>query len=65
MRPSSPSSGQRVTHLDRRTDGAQGVVFVNDRHTEDGHYGVADELLDNATVSLDDRRHPLEVPGKE
>ena len=34
-------------------DGAQGVVLVRHRYAEDGHDGVADELLDRAAVALD------------
>ena len=34
-------------------NGAFGVVLVQDRHAEDGHHGVADELLHRAAVGLD------------
>jgi hypothetical protein len=33
-------------------DGAVGVVLVRDGDTEGGHYSVAGELLDGATVGL-------------
>ncbi len=45
-------------------DGAQGVVLVHDGDAEDGHHGVADELLHRAAVRLHDPLHPLEVPGQ-
>ncbi len=57
--------GQDLAHLDRRPAGAQGIIFVRDGHPEDRHDSVADELLDRATVALDNRLHPLEVAGKE
>jgi hypothetical protein len=41
--------GERIAHLDCRPDGAQGVVLVQDRSTEDGHDRVADELPDRAS----------------
>ena len=65
IRPSKPELRQRVTHLDRRPHRAQCVVLVHHRHAEDGHHGVADELLDGAAVALDDRLHPLEVAGEQ
>lgn len=34
---------------------AEGIVLVEDRDTEDGHDGIADELLDRPSVALDDR----------
>ena len=56
--------GERVSHLDRRSDGAERVVLVHDRHAEHGHHGVADELLDGAAVALDDPLHALEVGAR-
>ena len=47
--------------LDRRSDGPQGVVLVHDGDTEGGHDRVADELLDDAAVRLDDRADHREV----
>ena len=47
-------------HLARGTDGPQRVVLMNLRHAEDGHDGVADELLDGAPVMFDRRLHRLE-----
>src|SRR5439155_1427491 len=41
----------------------QGVVFVHDRHAEDRHHRVADELLHRSAVPLDHVRHRLEVAG--
>jgi len=56
---------ERVAHLECRPYGAQRVVLAHNRHAEDGHHGVADELLDGAAVALDDRLHPLEVAGEQ
>ena len=50
-----------VSELGGRAHGAQSVVLVHGRHAEDGHHGVADELLDGAAVPLDDRLRGLEV----
>jgi len=38
---------------------------VRDRHSEDGHDRVADELLHCPAVRLDDLLHPLEVPRQD
>ena len=46
------------------THRAKGVVLVQHRHAEDGHHGVADELLDHAAVSLDDAPGRVVVPGQ-
>src|SRR5204863_156045 len=51
---------QPLPQLGRGTHGAQRVVFVQDRDAEDGHHGVADELLDAASVALDDVADGLE-----
>ena len=60
IRPSRPSrEASRISTRGRH--GPQRVVLVHDRDAEDGHHGVADELLDAAAVALDDRLHPLEV----
>jgi hypothetical protein len=45
--------------------GAQGVVLVHLRDAEDGHDGVADELLDGAAVPLDHGAHRLVVAGHD
>ena len=52
---------QGAAHLVRRSDGAQSVVLVNDRHAEDRHHGVADELLDRTAVPFQHGSHLLEV----
>ena len=41
--------------------GAQRVVLADGRHAEDGHHGVADELLDRAAVPLDRGARDVEV----
>src|SRR6266566_2050378 len=38
---------------------------MHDRDAEDGHHGVADELLHGAAVPLDDRLHALEATGEQ
>ena len=43
----------RVADRERRPHRALGVVLVRDRRAEDGHHGVADELLDRAAVPLE------------
>ena len=48
--------GDRLAHLPRRADGAKRVVLVRRRDPEDGHHRIADELLDRAAVTLEDRR---------
>ena len=52
---------QRLLHLVRRPDGAQGVVLVELRQAEDGHDRVADELLDRPAMPLELRAHCVEV----
>ena len=37
------------------------IVFADDGHPEDGHHGVADELLDRAAPGLDRRRSDGEI----
>ena len=54
-------NSERLAHLDGRPDGAQGVVLVQNRNTEDGHDGIADVLLDDAAMTLDDPAHLAEV----
>src|SRR5690606_4136638 len=49
-------------HFGRSADGAQGVVLVERRNSEDRHYRVADELLDRAAVSLVYGAGFIEVP---
>ncbi len=56
---------KRVAHLRCRADSPQRVVLMHRRHPEDGHHRVADELFHRAAVRLDDRLHPLEVPGEQ
>ena len=47
-------------HFDRSAHGAQRVVLVQPRHSERGHHGVADELLDRTAVRSDHVAHRLE-----
>jgi len=48
-----------------RSNGPERVVLVKARDTEHHHDGIADELLHRAPVTLDDRRHRLEVAGQQ
>jgi hypothetical protein len=52
---------QGSAELVRSTHGAERVVLVQGRDPEDGHDGVADELLHRAAVPLDGRTGRLEV----
>ena len=52
---------ERAAHLVGGPDGAQRVVLVDERHAEDGHDRVADELLHGAAVPLEHRPHLVEV----
>ena len=45
--------GDALVHGDGRAHRAQGVVLVHERHAEDRHDLVADELLHGAAVRLD------------
>jgi hypothetical protein len=53
----------RLVELGDRAHGAKRVVLVHRRDAEDGHDGVADELLDGAAVPLQRLAGGLEVPG--
>jgi hypothetical protein len=54
--------GERTRQLVRRAHRPQRVVFMQARDAEDGHHGVADELLDGSAVALEDRARRLEIP---
>ena len=54
-----------VDELERRPDRALGVVLVGDRRAPQGHHRVADELLDDPTVALDDLAREIEIAGQE
>ncbi len=62
---SNPELVDRGEHLRGGPDGAQRVVLVQERHAEDRHHGIADELLDRPAVPLDDPFHAFEVAGEE
>ena len=55
---------KRGAHLGRRSDGPQGIVFMDCGKPEDGHDCVADELLDGAMVAFDGGLHRGEVLGE-
>ena len=57
--------GHGLSHLERGAHRAQCIVFVQLRDPEDGHDGVADELLDRSAVPLDDRLHAFEVARQQ
>ena len=42
-----------VAQLDGSACRSQRIILVDDRHAEDGHDRVADELLDGAAMPLD------------
>jgi hypothetical protein len=50
-----------LPHLGCGTHRPEGVVFARARHAEDGHHGIADELLHGSAVTLEDRAELLEV----
>ena len=52
---------ERSLHPGRGAYRAHGVVLVEHREAEDGHHGVADELLDHAAVPLELGAHRVEV----
>ena len=54
---------ERSLHSRRRAHRAQGVVLVQPGQAEDGHDGVADELLDDSAVLLELGAHGVEVPS--
>ena len=58
-----PVLGDGGAHLGGGANGAQRVVLVRDGDPEDGHDGVADELLDGAAVALEDRREDPRSSG--
>ena len=51
----------RDTHLRCCTHRPEGIVLVRHRDPENRHHRIADELLDGATVTLDDRAEILEI----
>ena len=61
LRPGRPGAGPSVgdqpvdrgVQLERGRDGAPRVVAARERHAEEGHDLVADELVDGAAVALD------------
>ena len=57
---SEPADG--LASLHGRADAAQGVVLVGRRHAEERHHGVADELLQMASMPFERCRHRREVP---
>ncbi len=56
---------ERVLHLERGADGAEGVVLVEHRETEHGHDRVADVLLHGPAVALEHGAHPVEVLAQD
>ena len=57
--------GDGGDELERRADGALGVVLLRDRRAPDRHHGVADELLDRAAVALDQLPARVEVAREQ
>ena len=56
-----PMRGHRFLHLRGRAYSPKCVVLVRDGDAEDGHDRIADELLDCASVPLEDCAQVLEV----
>ena len=54
-----------IDELERGTDGPLGVVLVRDRRAPQGHHRVADELLDDPTVTLHHLAREIEVAGQQ
>ena len=54
-----------LDELERCSDGPLGIVLAGDRRAPDGHYGVADELLDSAAVAFDHLPRRVEVAREE
>ena len=52
---------ERVSELGSGSKGAERVIFVRGRHTEDAHHRIADELLDRAAVTLEAPSRHLKV----
>jgi hypothetical protein len=52
---------QRAPHLVGGPHRAEGIVLVQHGNTEDGHHGVADELLDRASVPFQHGAHLVEI----
>ena len=65
LRPLGSEAGHGRDEVERRADGALGVVLADRRRAPDRHDGVADELLDRAAVALDDLAGELEVAAQE
>ena len=42
-----------VQHVERRVEGALGIVLMGDRRAEHGQHGIADELFHEAVVARD------------
>ena len=51
--------------VERGTDRPPGIVLERDRCAPDGHHRVADELLDDAAVGVDDGARHVEVAGQD
>src|SRR5205085_6268581 len=48
-----PVVDDAVADRERCSNGPFGIVLVHDRRTEDGHHGVADELLHGSAMPLE------------
>ena len=57
--------GHRVDQLDPGADRPLRIVPTGDRHPPDGHHRVADELVDRASIAVDDRPRLLEVAAQQ
>jgi hypothetical protein len=57
--------GDRVGDVQSSTYGPLGVILARCRNAPHRHHGVADELLDDAAVALDDRPGGVEVATQQ
>ncbi len=54
-----------VDHVQRRSHRPLGVVLAGRGNAPDRHHGVADELLDDTAVAVDDRPRGVEIATQE
>src|SRR5712691_3526496 len=57
VEPALPELGHPLSHLKSHPYGPLGVIILRDRIAEEDHHGVADVLVQRATVLENDLRH--------
>ncbi len=60
-----PELVDRLDQIERRPNGALGVLLGGHRSAPHRHHGVADELLDHTAVAGDHRSGDVEVAGEQ